>query len=402
MTEQAPEAIRLPAHFSPDREIHVIISVGSGNKKAKEIFEETLSPYLHKHIPHLEIKKNCFVHTTTSRSTISQLTSKLFLFNAKKGVKQTLILLSGDGGMIDIVNTFTSTLQREIDDSRPPSIFFKPVIVLIPAGTANALANSAQIVSRDPLNVMMTGRARPLPQFEVKFSRAARLVTDEGRKRQEFAEPGFDDFEAGGELGYYDQQGKVRCYGCVVFSWALHASLVAKSDTAEMRKHGSDRFKMAAGELLKEGHAYSGAVKYRTEQHGGWQTLKHKSGEEKKHKYILATMVSNLEETFCISPASKPMDGSLRLVAIGDESSETVMRIMGAAYEQGKHIESEKEVVTYHEIDSLRIDFDEPDEEWRQVCIDGKIVAVEEGGWVEVRKMPATGADGRRVVELVC
>jgi len=113
-------------------------------------------------------------------------------------------------------------------------------------------------------------------------------------------------------------------------------------------------------------------------------------------------MVSNLEETFCISPASKPMDGSLRLVAIGDESSETVMRIMGAAYEQGKHIESEKEVVTYHEIDSLRIDFDEPDEEWRQVCIDGKIVAVEEGGWVEVRKMPATGADGRRVVELVC
>lgn len=226
-------------------------------------------------------------------------------------------------------------------------------------------------------------------------------MTDEGRKREEFAEPGFDG-QDGGELGYYDPEGNVRCYGCVVFSWGLHASLVAMSDTAEMRKHGVDRFRMAAGDLLKDGHVYSGTVKYKAERYGQWQTLKHKSDEEKKHKYIVATMVSNLEEKFCISPASKPMDGSLRLVAIGNESSETIMKVLNAAYDNGAHIESGKDVVTYQEINSLRIEFDEPDEKWRQVCIDGKIVAVEQGGWVEVRKMPAAGVDGRRVVELVC
>lgn len=395
------ERVSVPTHFAHDREVYVINSVGSGNRKAEETFQNVVAPYIEQNIPHLQRKKNFFVYNTTSPATISQLTTKTFLRGAKKGLKITIILLSGDGGLIDIVNTFTATLQREIDDSRPPSIFFKPSVVLIPEGTANALAHSAQIVSRDPIKVMMTGRARPLPQFEVTFNRAARLVTEEGQKREEFVQPSDEPIESG-QLGYYDPEDHVRCYGCVVFSWGLHASLVAMSDTTEMRKHGIERFKMAAGDLMKENHVYSGTVKFRKDRYEPWQTFKHKNGEEKKHKYILATMVSNLEEKFCISPASKPMDGSLRLVAIGDETPETLMRITAGAYNNGSHVESEKDVVTYEEIDSLRIEFDEEDEKWRQVCIDGKIVAVEKGGWVEMRKLPAVGVDGRRVVDLVC
>ncbi|KAK5957302.1 hypothetical protein OHC33_001674 [Knufia fluminis] len=408
--EERPKPSRLPSHFLPDREVHVIISTHSGNHEAQSYYSDTLHGYLTDHVPHLELRKNYFVHTTTSLTSITELTSKLFLFNAKKGVKNTIILLSGDGGMVDIVNAMTTTLQREVDDNRPPSIFFKPIIVLFPLGTANALCHSAGIIARDPLKVMMTGRAKPLPQFEVRFSRAARLVADEGRKRLEFNEPGFPEEgkEASGELGYYDPEGHVRVYGCVVFSWGLHASLVAFSDTEEMRKHGVERFRMAAGQLLEEGHVYSGTVKYKTERGGEWLVLQHKSGSgsdadgDKKHKYILATLVSNLEEKFCISPHSKPLDGTLRLVAIGNQPSDTAVKILTLAYEQGKHVEEMREFVTYHEIDSLRIDFNENDEKWRQICIDGKIVAIEEGGWVEVRKMPTTGVDGRRVVELVC
>ncbi len=400
---------RLSAHFAPDREVHVVISTHSGKHEAASFYSNTLHGYLIDHVPHLELRKNYFVHTTTSTTSITELTANLFLFNAKKGVKNTIILLSGDGGMVDLVNAMTATLQREVDDNRPSSIFLKPVIVLFPFGTANALCHSAGIVARDPLKVMMTGRPKPLPQFEVRFSRAARLVSDEGRKRLEFDEPGFPEEgkESSGELGYYDPDGNVRVYGCVVFSWGLHASLVALSDTEEMRKHGIERFRMAAGQLLEGGHAYSGSVKFKSEPDGEWQALQHKAVDPSsaesntKHKYILATMVSNLEETFCISPESKPLDGTLRLVAIGDQPSDTVMKILTLAYDEGKHVREMTGVVTYHEIDSLRIEFNEVDETWRQVCIDGKIVAIEESGWVEVRSMPATGVDGRRVVELV-
>lgn len=410
MAEGAPGSLPLPPHFSPDREVHVVISTHSGKHEAESFYNNTLHGYLIDHVPHLEFKKNYFVHTTTSPTSLSELTSKLFLFNAKKGVKNTIILLSGDGGMVDIVNTMTTTLQREVDDNRPPSVFFKPIIVLFPLGTANALCHSAGIVARDPLEVMMTGRAAPLPQFEVRFSRAARLVSDEGRKRLEFDEPGFPEEgkEASGELGYYDPDGNVRIYGCVVFSWGLHASLVALSDTEEMRKRGVERFRVAAARLLEEGHRYIGTVKYKLERGDEWQLLQHKPAgttgfmSRKQHKYILATMVSNLEETFCISPRSKTLDGALRLLAIGNQPSDKVMEVLTLAYQQGKHVEDTKHLITYHEIDSLRIEFDEPGEEWRQVCIDGKIVAIEEGGWVEVRRMPATGVDGRRVVELVC
>lgn len=395
--------VRLPAHLAHDREVHVVISVLSGQQNAEKFYNETLHPFLTTNVPHLELKKNYFVHRTTSTSSIAVLTTKLFLFNAKKGVKQTILLLSGDGGMIDIISTLTTTMQREIDDTRPPSIFFKPTIVLFPEGTANALAHSAGIVSKDPLQVMMSGRARALPQFEVTFSRAARLVADEGKQRQEFVEPGCGEV---GELGYYDPDGNVRVYGCVVFSWGLHASLVGLSDTAEMRKHGVSRFQMAAKELLEEGHTYKGVVKIQQERNGDWKNLVHKNTtnpeESHLHKYILATMVGNLEEKFCISPLSKPLDGSLRLVAVGNESSETLTKILTQAYEQGKHVEEQKDVLTYEKIDVLRIHFNEEDEKWRQVCIDGKIIAIEKGGWVEVRNMPAGGVDGRRVVELVC
>lgn len=305
--------------------------------------------------------------------------------------------------MIDIISTLTTTLQREIDDTRPPSIFFKPTIVLFPEGTANALAHSAGIVEQGPLEVLMKGRGRGVPQFEVSFSRGARLVSDEGRERTEFVEPGSGE---AGELGYFDPEGNVRVYGCVVFSWGLHASLVGLSDTAEMRKHGVQRFQMAAKTLLEDGHIYQGVVKVRRERYGEWAPLVHKGDDvasgSKLHKYILATMVSNLEEKFCISPASKPLDGRLRLVAIGDQSSEKVMEVLTQAYQEGKHIEEQKDVITYEEIDSLRIEFDEEEEQWRHVCVDGKIIAIEKGGWVEVRNMPAAGVDGRRVVELVC
>jgi diacylglycerol kinase family enzyme len=117
----------------------------------------------------------------------------------------------------------------------------------------------------------------------------------------------------------------------------------------------------------------------------------------KKHGYVLASMVSNLEKAFTISPASKPLDGQLRVVNFGPLNGEQTMEVMKGAYANGKHIESEE--VGYDAVEGMRIDFLEEGEEWkwRRCCIDGLIVGVEEGGWMEVRVVEK-GAEALLVV----
>jgi diacylglycerol kinase family enzyme len=362
----------LPPHLLPDREVHVVVSILSGQHKAKGYYEETLQPLLDQY------GIRYITHLTRSSKTIIELCEEVFIPNAQQGVKQTIILLSGDGGIVDIVNTFTTILMRHNDDARRPSIFLKPVICLIAMGTGNALAWSSG-VAKDPVKTMMKGRPKPLPSFKICFSPGAHLVVNEGRERE--------------SLNLSDHDDSVT-YGAVVASWGLHASLVAMSDTVEYRKHGVARFKMAAEQLLREGHKYCGKVQWR-EGNEDWIDV---SGNE--HSYVLATMVSNLEEHFQISPETQPVDGSLRLVAIGAEPGEEIMRLLGLAYQGGQHVSDPK--VTYKSIEGLRIEMHEPDEQWRQVCVDGKIIAVAEGGWVEVTRIPGTGIDARRVVELVC
>lgn len=208
------------------------------------------------------------------------------------------------------------------------------------------------------------------------MSKGAKFVVGEGRDRKEITEAA----------------GKPEIYGGIVFSWGLHASLVAASDTAEYRKHGVERFKMAAQELLapsdgSESHRYRGRVSIRRGATGGFREFE--PMEQNEHMYILATLVSNLEEHFCISPESKPLDGQMRLVSFGAMDAGELMKILGLAYQRGKHVEDKS--VRYEAIEGLRIDFEEGEEKWRQVCIDGKIVAVEQGGWVEVRKERRTG-----------
>ena len=63
------------------------------------------------------------------------------------------------------------------------------------------------------------------------------------------------------------------------------------------------------------------------------------------------------------------------------------MRIMGRAYQGGKHVEHE--AVSYEKVEGLRIEFRglEAEGQWRRVCVDGKIVRVDREGWVEISKV---------------
>jgi diacylglycerol kinase family enzyme len=403
MTSPSAPPIRLPPHLSPDRDVHVVLSIFSGKHEAQPYYDNTLKPLLTQHDIHHQ------VHTTTSITSIINLTKSRFINSATKGVKQTILLLSGDGGIIDIVNTISTLLMRDTYDSRVGTIFVRPVVCLFPLGTANALAWSSGIAA-DPISTMLHGRPRPLPMFEAKFSPASKLVTDEGRAREALSD---------------DSDDEPVIYGAVVFSWGLHASLVATSDTAEYRKHGLDRFKMAAQELLKEPHLYKGTVRFRRERHGEWEDLTYpnpaststvdssQSPPSKQHIYILAPLVSRLEQSFVISPSTQPLSSQLRLLAVEppptdqpSELSAQLSKILTLAYQSGAHTSHPS--VVYEEIDALKIHFEEDDDErWRMVCVDGKIVSVGKdegkggGGWVEVQMLPAMGMDGRRVVELV-
>ncbi|KAF2473353.1 uncharacterized protein BDR25DRAFT_131272 [Lindgomyces ingoldianus] len=361
-----------PMNISNDREIHIVVSTGSGTGKADTFFDEAVKPLLRALFP--DSHRFFKIHPTKSATSIHDLTNDVFFPQANSGSLLRIILLSGDGGVIDLVNGLLS---------KPASVEYKPPqVVLLPLGTANALYHSINAGRENTwgLKALALGNYQPLPIFTATFSLGARLLINEARSEE--------------ELPKNPQTGSPILHGAVVCSWAMHASLVADSDTAEYRKFGVERFKMAAKEALfpADGsmpHPYKAKVSIL--RGNNWTPL-----EKEEHMYVLATMVSNLEKTFKISPASKPLDGSLHLVHFGPTDGNEVMRIMGLAYQGGKHVDDP--FVLYENIEGLRIQFEgkEEDARWRRICIDGKIVRLEKDGWVELRK------ETQRVVDVAC
>ncbi|KAL4889299.1 ATP-NAD kinase-like domain-containing protein [Aspergillus ambiguus] len=355
----------LPEHFSftqqPALNIHFVISTHSGTGLAETYYDNVLRPLI-SHVGLLDYK----VHKTRSEKSVTELCQSTFIPCAEAGLPQTIVFLSGDGGVVDTIDTFYKSANH---------LLTPPIIALIPMGTGNAMASSMGLLANPAAGLvsLLRGVPKPLPTLAASFSTGAQYVTDEGRTRVPIVEDAMNH-----------QPPKV--YGGVVASWGMHASLVADSDTVEYRKYGAERFKMAANELLypsdgSETHRYVGSITLtrRDSQTGNECTT---ALDNKDHMYVLVTLVPRLEKDFLISPETRPLDGSLRLVHFGPTSPENAMRLMGCAYQGGRHVNEEG--VSYVEIEKLRIDFHEPDERWRRVCIDGKIVAVESGGWLEV------------------
>jgi len=351
-----------PWPTTADRETHIILSTGSGGNLATSFFERAVKPVLAAVFP--QAHGGFQVHQTESASSILNLAKDVFFPRANRGSLLRIILLSGDGGIVDLVNGLVA---------QPASYDYKsPQVVLLPLGTANALYHSVNAGKTNTwgLSTLAADGHRSLPIFTASFSPGARLLVDEARHEQ--------------ELPKDPQTQNPILHGAVVASWAMHAALVADSDTAEYRKFGVERFKMAANEALfpadgSPPHPYKASVSVLKGE--TWSAL-----QKEEHMYVLATMVSNLEKTFTISPASKPLDGSLHLVQFGPTDGTEAMRIMGLAYQGGKHVDDDS--VLYEAVDGLRIEFQGKGEDarWRRICIDGKIVRLEKDGWVEIRK----------------
>lgn len=361
-----------------DAHVHIVVSVLSGSCLAESFYQKALEPLLD--AIGLQQGADYTVHRTTSATTVFELTRDIFLPRANSGAHQRIILLSGDGGVVDVVNGLLS-------GSRTAS-FVAPSIALVPMGTGNALAHSSGITADNTMGLATLARGSPvrLPLLKARFSPGARLLVEEGSKKEALPQTTSESSEP-------------VMYGAVVCSWAMHAGLVADSDTTEYRKYGVERFKMAAKEALypaggSEPHRYRAKISLLRNKHG--QAIWEAVGRQ-EHAYVLATLVSNLEKTFNISPHTQPLDGHLRLVHFGPMLSDEIMRVMGLAYQKGKHVD--EPAVDYDDIEGIRIEFMESEDRWRRVCVDGKIVLVEEGGWVEARRVES---EQEQVVELVC
>ncbi|KAK2760397.1 hypothetical protein FQN54_002467 [Arachnomyces sp. PD_36] len=332
----------VPRNVAPSN-IHILISTKSGSQGAKRFYTDVLEPLL------AEVSvTGVQVHETQSTETIMDFTSSVILPKAREGVSQTVILLAGDGGMVDIIKSLYA--DPKDSDITPP------VVSIIPLGTGNALANSTGLMKDSTwgLSALIRGTPEPVPVFKVRVGDGNGEVSD--------------------------------VYGAVVASWGLHASLVGDSDTEEYRRFGVDRFKMAAKELLhpsdgSESHRYRGKVTLIKKDTGSAKEYEEVI-DRTEHMYVLTTLVSELEKGFRISPSSEPLDGRLRVVHFGHVSPEEAMRLMGLAY-QGKHVD--EPAVGYEDVEGIRIEFDEEEGRWRRVCVDGKIVVVGQRGLVEVR-----------------
>lgn len=297
---------------------------------------------------------------TRSAHDIGNLVNKLA---PKPGTEtQLIVMLSGDTVITELLNTLP-----------PPPATTQRLFSLIPTGTGNALASTLyRRGAFSPMSTLVLGTPHVHPTFHVRFSTGESLR------------------------------------GAVVVSWGFHASLVADSDGKDYReKYGNERFAVAAHEnLTPSPHIYKGGVL----KLDGTET--ELGGSE--HFYTLLSLVSNLEKKLTISPqtaAPRPLDtdngedsekedessaAPMHLLQIRPGlSPDRIMAIMGAAYNGGKHVDDED--VVYTAVSGVRIEFEEEDYmrsegdpemwgpgRWRRVCVDGKIIEGEKGGWVEV------------------
>ncbi|KAI1094840.1 TRM-domain-containing protein [Rostrohypoxylon terebratum] len=367
---------RVPKYLrsGPSRHLHVVVSIGSGTGLALKFYNSvlrTLLYHLNIHVlePSADLAERskpgvCNLVITQHANTIRDFASEL-RGSSQATVQHTVILLSGDGGVVDFLNARPPTEGPDTEANLP-------LIAILPLGTGNAHFHSQHRLSNgipefpEPsslvrgLRTLFNGEAAPLPSFKAEFPLDSRIITFENS-----------------DTGVSRVSSDVSCiYGGIVASYGFHSQLVWESDTPEYRKYGAERFKMVGQQLLQENHAYHAIVEL----------------DRDRHAYILVAMVSNLEKTFTISPSSKPLDGQLRLVHFGVVSGEKTMEIMMQAYNGGRHVDmkwttddGKEEGVGYDKARVVKITTLEEDDRWRNVCIDGTIVELPQGGTMTVK-----------------
>jgi hypothetical protein len=93
---------RLPPHLClPPEDIHIVVSTKSGAEQAVNVFDDVLKPVFNT----IGLDGTSYqVLRTESGDTIRDFAGGRLRHRADEGVAQTVVLLSGDGAVVDIVN----------------------------------------------------------------------------------------------------------------------------------------------------------------------------------------------------------------------------------------------------------------------------------------------------------
>lgn len=314
--------------------LYVLDSVKAGKGQANGIYSKILRPVFdevlqlkHKYIP------------TTSADSITEFAGSL-----KLDEKVTVAILGGDTSISEFVNGLAGNPNKGNID-----------LVVVPTGSGNALALSLGLNDlHTALQKLFTSKDTALEPLNIYLARLP-----EGTK----------NLFRGEEIS----PAPAQFYFLVVFSWAFHASLVADSDTEELRKHGNERFRIAAQNNLHRPQKYEGSVLVGSRKTDG------------PFSYLVITPVQNFEPGFRILPKGNVHDLSLYALSIGYEHEEELsgkylFDIMLEAYDNGKHIENPK--VTYQEVpEGKKVVIKGQNlipQENRRFCVDGAIILLPE------------------------
>ncbi|KAH7248977.1 ATP-NAD kinase-like domain-containing protein [Fusarium redolens] len=389
-TKEIPSDLRsltvagLPTHLKRSssnehgvtNQVDIIVSIKSGIGLASKVWEDVFHP-LWTYIAGDTSGESSYglIHTGSSE-TIRDYAKQLWNSNERSKVR-TVVLLSGDGGVVDLLN---GSGGNEVPEN-------PPTIALLPLGTGNALFHSThKPLYSEPgpsplvlgLRTLFLGVGADLPVFRASFSSGSHIVKFTDKSKEQPSTPDPNQLQK-------QETSITHLQGAIVASYGFHASLVHESDTPEYRVHGDKRFHMVAEGLLKESHPYAAKVSIRRRCSTTFEDIPRES-----HAYVLTALVSNMERKFAISPATKPLQSQLRLVHFGPIGGERTMSVMMKAYDEGSHVGMQwpdGEKVGYDEVDEVKISVLEKDERWRKVCIDGTIVEIPEGGSMSIKML---------------
>lgn len=245
----------------------IINSKTSGKKRSSDIYFNIITPLLQKFgMSHV------YVATSSAQSIPNH--AKSFTDSS------TVVFLAGDTSVSEFVNCLEPHENQFLN------------LIIIPTGTGNALANSCGLTSiPKAISRMFLGSPQPLANFRVEFPHGTTIVEtaqDEQQSGSIYASSNIggnsinnssdnstskstSDKNFSSQTATPDQPNLLQLYNkgyfssmifhsIAVVSWAIHASLVADSDSPELRHLGEARFKKAAEDNMARPQQYHGKI----------------------------------------------------------------------------------------------------------------------------------------------
>ncbi|KAH3666589.1 hypothetical protein WICMUC_005573 [Wickerhamomyces mucosus] len=334
---------KIPKHLiqSKFQDIFIIDSIYSGiGRDNRDFYKDILKPIF----KDLNINHN-YIKTENDQSIINFIKDQIVK-------NSTIILLSGDSSIFEIVNTIANNNYLKEKN-------FVINLGIIPLGTGNSIAYSSGILNEfDALKTLFNdSKISKLPIYKVSF-------------------PIGKSFDINNNVQINS------LYFLVVVSWGVHAGLVHESEKPELKKLGVERFKLAFNNLISNPNLqYQGElyIEEEEEENNNNKTILVPNGN---NLYTTILSVPLVEKTYKLSPHSNIKTNQLHLINIPElETRDEFVKIIFLPYQDGAHINNKH--VLYKDIGNsivLKIQQDNA-----KICVDGKIISIEDSKGEEVK-----------------